>query len=197
MDRKSFLKCSCALGIGSCFGIGLIGNEKLQAAVKNIPVTDDGTPVIAADARQIQNVLSYIDSNMDESVKKAIFDKLGYEHITHTDFKNWIISQRDDLKEYFGRINSNKDTYWEKIEYVPESSAIKITGKKVDKCACAYAQHENPPLSLCNYCCKNFQVGYFELLFDKKVIKVDIDESFLLGGERCSSTVYIDGKIEI
>ncbi len=155
------------------------------------------TPLVPVDTRQIQNVLSYIDSSIDESVKKSIFKKLGAEHITHEGFKNWIIDNKKDLKGFFDRINSNKDTYWEKIEYNSEASTIKITGKPVDRCACPYAQSENPPLALCIYCCVGFQKAMFEMLLEKSVTKVQIDESYLLGNKRCSSTMYIEGKLRL
>jgi hypothetical protein len=36
----------------------------------------------------------------------------------------------------------------------------------------------------------------FEMLLEKKV-KVQIDESFLLGGKRCSTTIFVDGKLQL
>lgn len=35
------------------------------------------------------------------------------------------------------------------------------------------------------------------MLLEKPVMKVQIDESFLLGGKRCNSTVFIDGKLDL
>ncbi|MBN2029641.1 hypothetical protein JW824_05295 [bacterium] len=197
MDRKKFLKCACGFGISTCAGFGMFTNNILLADVTQNTQADEETPLVPVDTRQIQNVLSYIDSSMDESVKKNIFEKLGAEHITHEGFKNWIIESRKDLKGYFDRINSNKDTYWEKIEYDSDTSAIIITGKPVNRCACPYAQSENPPLALCHYCCVGFQKAMFEMLLEKPIIKVRIDESYLLGGSRCSSTMYIDGTLQI
>jgi hypothetical protein len=60
-----------------------------------------------------------------------------------------------------------------------------------DKCACALGDVENPPKSLCNYCCKTFQEDVFSELFQKKV-RVEITESSILGGKRCSTAIYID-----
>lgn len=185
----------CGLGIGSCAGINMLTNEKLFAEDEQNSEPEKKTPLVPTDTRQIQNVLSYIESSMDEPVKKSIFERLGAEHLTHPGFANWINENKNNIKGYFDRINSNKDTYWEKIEYDSETSAIKITGKPVDRCACPYAQSENPPLSLCYHCCVGFQKKMFELLLEKPVIKVQVDESYLLGGNRCSSTVFIDGKL--
>ncbi len=67
--------------------------------------------------------------SMDESVRKSVFEKLGAEHLTHPGFKKFIHDAKKNLQGYFDNINSNKDTYWEKIEYLPATSTIKITGK--------------------------------------------------------------------
>lgn len=198
MDRKEFFKHTCRLSVGSCLGLSLLmKEEEALAAEDQKSDSENNTQLVPADTRQIQNTLSYIESSMDESVKKSIFERLGAEHLTDPGFANWINENKKNIKGYFDYINSNKDTYWEKIEYDPETSAIKITGKPVDRCACPYAQHENPPLALCNYCCIGFQKRMFELLLDLPVTKVVIDESYLFGGKRCSSTMYIDGKLQL
>lgn len=194
MDRKDFLKSTCGLGFCSCVGLSILTGGK-SLAQSDQPEKE--TPLVPVESRQIQNVLSYIDSSMNESVKKRIFERLGIEHITNKDFENWILEARKDLQGYFDRTNSGNDTYWEKIEYDPEASTIKITGKPVDRCACPYAQHENPPIALCDYCCKGFQKAYFEMLFEKPVTKVQLDESYLYGGKRCSATVFIKGKLQL
>ena len=197
MDRKDFLKCSCGLGIGSCFGMSIFMNDKIFASGNPKLESLENTPLVPVDSRQIQNLLSYIESSMDESSVKNIFERLGTEHLTHPGFVNFINETKKNIKGYFDKINSKGDTYWEKIEYNPDESTIKITGKPADRCACAYAQSENPPLSLCNHCCIGFQKRMFEMLLEMPVTKVVLDESYLLGGKRCSSTLHIDGKIKL
>lgn len=196
MERKSFLKCSCSMGVASCLGFGLSKSEKLLAEVKPDNEEDKKTPLVPVDSRQLQNLLCYIDETMDEATKKNIFEKLGYEHTTSPLFIQWINSSKNNLQDFFDHINSNKDTYWEKIEYNPETSTIKITGKVVDRCVCPYASPENPPKSLCYHCCLHFQKCMFEMLLDKKV-EVKVDEAFLLGGNRCSTTIVVDGKLPL
>ncbi len=196
MDRNKFCKTTCGLGIGSCVGFGLLSDGILSATEHQIQEATKSTPVVPIDQRQIQNVLRFVDSSMDESVKRQIFERLGSEHTTKDSYINWINGYKKDIKSFFEMVNTNKDTYWEKLEYNPDLSAIKVTGRIVDKCACPYAQCENPPKSLCNYCCKNYQKEMFEMLLEKKV-NVQIDDSFLLGGKRCSTTIFIDGKLPI
>ena len=40
-----------------------------------------------------------------------LFEKLGYEYTTDLDFKNWINGRKKNLRGYFDKINSNKDTF--------------------------------------------------------------------------------------
>ena len=195
MNRKNFFKKSCSIGIGSCVGFSLLSKGNLFAAAQDNKETK-GTPVVPVDTRQVQNVLIYVETTMEEIVKKNVFERLGYEHTTNPGFKNWIDGYKSNVKSFFDMVNSNKDTYWEKMEYDPEKSTIKITGKIVDKCACPYAQCQDAPKSLCNYCCKNFQKSMFEMLLDRPV-EVQIDEGFLLGDKRCSTTIFFGGKLQL
>ncbi len=197
MDRKKFCKTTCGLGIGSCIGLGLLPGAGLSAAGMVVPDSvPQNTPVVAVDLRQIQNVLRFVDSTQKEQVKKEVFERLGYEHTTNEKYNAYLLSFRNDIKKYFDMVNTGKDTYWEKMEYDPDRSEIKITGKVVDKCACSYAQCEDPPVSLCNYCCKNFQKAMFEIMLGKKV-DVRIDAAYLLGDNRCSTTIVVDGKLPL
>ena len=196
MDRKKFFKTACGVGVGSCVGFGLLSKGNLFAAVMHDDTLTRDTPIVPVDTRQVQNVLYYFDSSMDESIKKIVFERLGYEHTTDAGFKNWIAGYKNNIRSFFDMVNSNKDKYWEKMEYNPETSSIKITGKPVNRCACPFAQRENAPKSLCRYCCKNFQKQMFEMLLDKSV-KVQIDESFLLGATRCSTTIFVEGNLHL
>jgi hypothetical protein len=196
MNRKKFCKTTCGLGIGSCVGFGLLSNGNLSAIVNQVQDATKSTPVVPVDQRQIRNVLRFVDSSMDEPAKRQIFERLGLEHTTNDRYLSWLNPYKKDIKSFFDMVNNHKDTYWEKLEYDPDLAAIKVTGKIVDKCACPYAQCENPPKSLCYYCCKSYQTQMFGILLDKKVT-VQIDEAFLLGGKRCSTTIFIDGKLPL
>jgi len=195
MDRKRFLKNTCGIGMGSCMGFALLAGRDLYAAAPDNDAAGS-TPLVPVDARQIQNVLSYVEDNMEETVRKSVFERLGYEHTTDTGFIGWINGFKGKLQRFFDLVNSGEDTYWEKMEYDPERSLIRITGKPVDKCACPYAQAEHAPVSLCHYCCRNFQVSMFEILLERPV-EVRIDEGFLLGDTRCSTTIVFEGKLDV
>jgi len=196
MDRKKFCKTSCSLSLASCAGLGLISGGVASAGEIFSDAGDQENPLVAVDLRQIQNVLKYVDSLDDEQIKRGVFERLGYEHVTNKAYHDYLVGFRKDLKSYFDNVNTGKDRYWEKMEWDPARSEIRVTGKVVDRCACSYAQCENPPLSLCNYCCKNFQKAMFELMLDRKV-DVRIDEAFLLGDKRCSTTIFVEVSIPL
>jgi len=124
---------------------------------------------------------------MDESIKQKVFGKLGYECFYCTNAVTWIKSM--NLTGLIETVNKGNSSRWEKIEYSPENKVLKVTGRK-SPCNCVYSQGQKPPKSLCNYCCKSFMQELFGTLFEKKV-KATIDESIILGGERCSATFKI------
>jgi hypothetical protein len=159
-----------------------------------VPEAPKITPLVNVEARQIQNVLSFVESTMEESVKRRVFERLGLEHTTNPHFRDWILGYRNNIQSFFNMVNSNQDRYWERLEYDPENSAVRVIGRIVDRCACPYAQAPNPPLSLCHHCCKSFQKQMFELLFQKPVT-VQIDTAYLLGNDRCSTTIFVEGGL--
>lgn len=197
---------NCASGLGSCAAAGLVapllkasGADTAPSGAPPVPDKAGGEstliPLVPMSARQIGNTLSFIDATMDESVKQRTFERLGYEHTTDPKFAGRIAAASKDLKGFFNRVNSQNDTYWEKIEYLRAPPGIRVTGKVVTRCACSYAQCDRPAKSLCHYCCRSFQQHMFAMLLQRPV-RVQIDEAFLLGGKRCSTTIFFEGELE-
>jgi hypothetical protein len=141
-------------------------------------------------AQQMRNVFAYIDSNQSEEVKKDIFGKLGQE--CFHGLKEWVDSiGRHNIQKVIDDVNiRDLSPYWEKLQFDEDKSILYLTGKKVASCACALGNVENPPKSLCNYCCRKFQEEVFGTFIGKEV-RVEITESRILGGERCSTAIHI------
>jgi hypothetical protein len=140
---------------------------------------------------QINNLLAYIDNQPDETIKKNVFTRLGYECFYSRSRTQWIDQFNGNLQEFMDSINiRHQSKYWESVVLSDDKKQIIITGKEVDGCACSYSAGKAPPLSLCNYCCKSFQQELFAYLLGKPV-KVIITESFLLGNTRCSTVIEI------
>ena len=182
MKRDEFIKKCTACGAFSLIALTipenllianpLYANEKLSTEINR---------------DQILKFISYLDCEMDESVRQKIFCKLGYECFYCTNADNWIKNM--NLSSLIETINNGKSSRWEKIEYNPEQSVLKITGRKAP-CSCTFAQEQQKPKSLCNYCRKSFFQEFFGTLLNKNV-KAVIDETVILGGERCCATIFI------
>ncbi len=140
--------------------------------------------------QQIKNVFAYIDAHQSEEVKKDVFEKLGQECF-HS-LKGWVDSiGAHNIQKVMEDVNIRElSPYWEKLQFNEDRSILYLTGRKVERCACALGNVENPPKALCNYCCKKFQEQVFGTFIGKEV-KVEITESYILGGERCSTAIHI------
>ncbi len=139
--------------------------------------------------QQMRNVFVYIDSNQSEEVKKDIFGKLGQE--CFYSLKGWVDSIGNNIQKLMDDVNvRDLSPYWEKLQFNEDRSVLYLTGKKVGKCVCALGNVAHPPKSLCNYCCKRFQENVFGTFLGKEVT-VEITESCILGGERCSTAIHI------
>jgi hypothetical protein len=139
---------------------------------------------------QVKNLLKFIDASQGESVKESIFCQLGRECFYARHLDDWIGQFKGNVQAFLDRVNVEKASkYWENLEFTEDGAALILTGKKVEGCACAFADCSDPPLSLCHYCCKNFQQELFGMLLGRKV-EVTITEAYLLGDERCSTTIH-------
>ena len=186
MKRKEFIT-ACS----SCGALSLLGFLNPDKSYTH-EISKDNTSSDYENINKIQvlQLLKFIDSSINESDKEKIFNKLGYECLYSRNYDKWILSFRDNLDEFFNRVQRGESKYWEQLTYNKEKSVITLVGRKLQTCVCEYGHCTNPPKSLCNYCCKRFQEELFGLLLDKKVT-VRIDESIIRGGERCSTTIFV------
>ena len=183
MKRKEFIKKSTTCGVLSLLYLALPDKQLSSQAIK----TNNENTVDNANREQITKLLDFIDSELDEPIKLKVFGKLGYECFYCTKAVTWIKSM--NLTRLIETVNNGNSSRWERIEYNPEKGALKVIGRKAP-CTCAYSQGQKPPKSLCNYCCESFMKELFGTLLEKKVTVI-IDESVILGGERCSATIDI------
>lgn len=140
---------------------------------------------------QVKNILKFVDASQDEHVKKSIFSQLGQECFYSRHLDDWIGQYTGDVQAFLDRVNVEKASkYWERLEFTEDGKTLVLTGKKVSGCACAFADCAQPPLSLCHYCCKNLQQELFGMLLGQQV-EVEITEAYLLGGERCNTTIHL------
>lgn len=140
---------------------------------------------------QVKNILKFIDASQSESVKNSIFSQLGHECFYARKLDGWIEQYRGDVQAFLDRVNvQHASKYWERLEFSEDRTTLILIGKKVQGCACAFADCCQPPQSLCHYCCKSFQQELFGMLLGRKV-EVKVTESYILGDERCSTIIHL------
>jgi hypothetical protein len=186
MERKEFInKC------GTCGALSLLALFNIDKVNAQENTTKkDGTNSETMNKTQIRELFKFIDSSVNESDKKKIFNELGITCLYSRNYDKYLAKYKDNTDEYFNRVKRGESKYWDKLEYDKEKSVITLVGKKSQTCNCEYGQCDQPPKSLCNYCCKRFQEELFGLLLSKKVT-VRIDETVILGAERCSTTIFV------
>ncbi len=176
MERKKFFS-GCGNSILSLLTVLPDGNKK------NIPQEMNHD--------QVKKIIKFIDTSQSEPVKEKIFGQLGFECFYSRKLDEWIGNYVGNVQAFLDMVNvEKKSKYWEKLEFDKKRTILALIGKKVEGCACAFADIPKPPKSLCNYCCKSFQEELFGKLLGQKV-KVKITESYLLGGERCNTLINI------
>ena len=140
---------------------------------------------------QVRNVLKFIDDSQSETIKASIFRQLGHACFYTRKLDAWIEQYQGNVQAFLDRVNIEKASkYWERLEFDDDHTMLVLTGKKVEGCACTFADCSQPPLSLCHHCCKSFQEELFGTLLGQKVA-VEITEAYLLGDERCSTRIHL------
>ncbi len=117
---------------------------------------------------QVQNLLKFIDTSQDEATKKDIFYQLGYQCFHARNLDAWIGKWVGNVQGFLDWVNvEHASKYWERLEFTQDGTALVLTGKVVEGCACAFADCAQPPLSLYHHCCKNFQQELFGMLLGR------------------------------
>ena len=140
---------------------------------------------------QVRNILKYIDATQSEKTKRTIFGQLGLECFHCGQHAQWMEQFKGDIQSFLDGINvQRRSKYWESLTFSEDKKVLVLTGRKVEGCACAFADCSQPPKALCSSCCKSFLKEYFKTLLGQEV-EVKITEAYLLGDERCSATIHL------
>ncbi|MBP7402332.1 MAG: hypothetical protein KBA30_06925 [Clostridia bacterium] len=138
---------------------------------------------------QVRSLLRYIEETQDETVKAAVFRRLGEDCFRCRGLEEKVRRSAEDVAGFLDRINvQGTSKYWESLLFSEDKTVLTLTGRPVEICACAFAVGGHAPESLCAHCCKVFQEHYFSTLFGEPV-EVEITESFLYGSNRCNTLI--------
>jgi|AMWB02.1.fsa_nt_gi hypothetical protein len=186
MERLTFIKSSCVCGLFS-----LLPDTGFSGQTTDQDQTSKKSAAIDMSPKQVQEILKFIDTSFDDPVREKVFNRLGYECFHSRQMDKWIGRYTGNVQSFLDWVNvEKKSVYWESLEFNEDRSVLKLTGKKVEGCACAFADCPNPPKSLCHFCCKNFQQELFGMLLGQKV-NVEITKAFLLGDESCDTLIHL------
>jgi len=185
MNRRTFVAHGCACGTLVLAG----ASPDLAAAAASSPPTPD--PALPVNPPQVMAVLTDIDRSGDGALIDAVFSRWGYQCFHNRgELQAFAERQRGDFGGYVGYVNGGRSRAWEHLDYDEKAGIIHVTGRKSGRCACAYAQCPQPAKALCTRCCTAFQAELFRTMTGRPAA-VQIDESVLLGGERCRTTVRL------
>ncbi len=184
MNRRTFVTHGCACGT-----LLLAGLPRGLAAGGAPP---PGPPApLPVNLPQVMAVLTDVDRSGDPALIDAVFGRWGYQCFHHRDeLKAFAERQRADFPGYVAYVNGGRSRAWEKLDYDATAGIVRVTGRRSGRCACAYAQCPQPARALCTRCCTAFQAELFRTMTGRPAA-VQIDESVLLGGERCRTTVHL------
>ena len=140
---------------------------------------------------QVRHTLKYIEDALNDEVKEQIFSRLGQACFHTRKLDDWVGQFQNNVQAFLDRVNvENASKYWGRLAFNQDGNILTLTGRKVEWCACAFADCPHPPLSLCRHCCKSFQQELIGTLFGRQV-EVEITEAYLLGDERCSTRIHL------
>lgn len=138
---------------------------------------------------QVRSLLKYIDATQSEAVKQELFSRLGHECFYSTAAVSWIKGFNGDVQAFLDRVNvEHASPFWESLVFNEERTALILTGKEVTGCVCAFADGQETPRALCDFCCKHFQEVMFGALLERPV-EVTITASYLRGDTHCDTEI--------
>ena len=201
MDRRAFVsRCGCSAAAAWMLLLDEPAQGENKPADEKVPDKPEKnskheSPMIPFNEALVCSVFGFIDSDLDEAVRQQIFEYMGRTEASIEPIRSWILQHKDRFKVLYDNVNiHHKSPYWEKLVYDTDNNTIEVIGRPVTRCVCPLSQCDTPPKSLCTHCCKSFQKTCFEMILGLPV-SVRIDEAFLLGGKRCSTTIRVDGNL--
>jgi predicted ArsR family transcriptional regulator len=183
MKRKEFLKSTCALGMCTCAGISLFNNGNVFPQ-SNEDSKDEKDWKLGFIQRRFAKLLEIVGSSVDKDELNMMLEKLGRECAKEN--KEFYIKFKGDPE---GLIEELKKNWIEAGEFNKGTNTIRIIGKKTDSCFCPFVDKSLTPKEFCN-CSMGYNKEVFETVTGKSV-KVNLEESVLHDGQRCSCSIEI------
>jgi hypothetical protein len=189
MKRNEFMK-TCA-GVCGCGVVGLMA--PLSASAENANGQTTAAPAendplkrqLDGAQERFAKMLSIMGDRLDPAARLEILQSLGRE--CAQDYGPFFRKYRGDLKGYLAKIQ----TAWvERAEYDEKAGVLRVIGKPAP-CACPLVKAGRTPGDFCD-CSLGWTEAAFSIVTDKPVA-VELEESVLRGGSRCSFRITFRG----
>jgi hypothetical protein len=192
MERKDFLK-TCAAGICSCGVIGMLtqvavaadstgSNDSTNPPAATAPSETDQLKYALDGAQErFANLLSVMDNQLDDSTRDNLL--LGLGNLCAQKYTPLFEKFKGNLDGYLTTI---KTAWVEQTEYNEKTGILRVIGKP-GPCGCPLVKAGRTPAQFCT-CAAGWSRAAFSTVLGKPVT-VEVEESVLGGGTRCSFRV--------
>ena len=188
MNRNDFIK-KCGAGICGCGVLGLLTPLAARADDTAAPAA-----AVPADVEQLKRqlegarerfakLLTVMGEQLDDAGRDKILQSMGSQ--CSQDYGPFFNKYRGNLQGFLDKI---KTAWVERTEYDEKTGILRVIGKPAP-CACPLVKAGRTPAEFCD-CSRGWTQAAFATVLGKPVT-VEIEESVLRGGSRCSFRVGI------
>jgi len=194
MKRSEFLK-TCGAGLCGC---GMMGFLVPLAASADVADGQQTTTASAAPS-EVDLLKRQLDGAQERFAKLVAIMGEDLDGATHVKILTRLGRQcaqayRPLFEKYRGNAKGFHElvkTAWlESAETDPETGVLRVAGKPAP-CACPLVKAGRTPADFCN-CSAGWQQEAYSIVSDKPVA-VEIEETVLRGGSRCSFRIAVKG----
>jgi predicted hydrocarbon binding protein len=190
MKRNEFFKM-CGAGICGCGVLGLLAPlaaraDDTAASTAAAPVDPELLKQQLEGARErFARLLSVMDEQLDAATRGKVLQGMGRE--CSREYSPLFNKYRGDLQGFLAKI---KTAWVERTEY-DEKTGILLTVGKPAPCGCPLVKAGRTTAEFCD-CSRGWTQAAFSTVLGKPV-SVEIEESVLRGGSRCSFRIGTKG----
>lgn len=190
MKRNEFFK-TCGAGICGCGVLGLLAPlaaraDDTAAPAAAVPVDPELLKQQLEGAQErFAKLLAIMAEQLDDATRNKILQSLGNR--CSQDYGPFFNKYRGDLQGFLDKI---KTAWVERTDYDEKTGILRVVGKPAP-CACPLVKAGRTPVEFCD-CSRGWTQAAFSTVLGKPVI-VEIEESVLRGGSRCSFRIGTKG----
>ena len=188
MNKREFIKATCALGMCSCAAPVLFGSEVAEAPKE----AEDCDKIKDMNRRlnwrvnhakgQLGLLLSEIEDDIPLERREQILEKMGRNCVGSL---GWAEKYKNNPEGFFEHMKQHSG---ENITYDREKGLIRVVTRDRD-CDCPIVDSSKTPAYYC-HCSIGWQKQVYETILGKK-IEVNLVESVLRGSSRCVFEVHV------